>query len=302
MNKMDAIAFFAGKIKKHRRIVELFKQIANHASPETVALLDYPIRQRQRWNQERPHEQLYKMFDQQRDVYAANLREFTRFAQYYAEISEQQPADPKSVEPFWINQWIPSLDGIALYALLAINKPKLFLEVGSGNSTKFARKAILDHHLNTKIVSIDPCPRAEINAICDEVIRKPVEDVDVCMFDRLDANDILYIDNSHRVFMNSDVTMMFLDVLPRLRPGVLVEIHDITLPYDYPTEWVNRYYSEQYVLAAYLLAKGNLCDVVLPGMFITRDAELRRELAPIWENEVMKNVKLHGCSFWIKMK
>ena len=54
--------------------------------------------------------------------------------------------------------------------------------------------------------------------------------------------------------MNSDATTIFLDTIPRLRSGVLVEIHDVTLPYDYPTEWIDRYYSEQYLLAAYILA------------------------------------------------
>ena len=122
------------------------------------------------------------------------------------------------------------------------------------------------------------------------------------MFDRLDTNDILYIDNSHRVFMNSDATTNFLDVIPRLKPGVLVEIHDITLPYDYPTEWINRYYSEQYLLAAYMLAKGTMFDIILPNIFISEDSELKSILAPIWEKKEMKNVQTHGCSFWIKIK
>jgi hypothetical protein len=129
-----------------------------------------------------------------------------------------------------------------------------------------------------------------------------VEDVDVHMFDRLNKNDVLYIDNSHRVFMNSDATAVFLDIMPRLRQGVMVEIHDVTLPYDYPAEWVNRYYSEQYLLAAYILARGNIFEIILPNMFISHDDELKNILAPLWETERLKNVETHGCSFWARMQ
>ena len=138
--------------------------------------------------------------------------------------------------------------------------------------------------------------------MCDEIIRKPVEEIDIQVFDRLNTNDIVYIDSSHRVFMNSDVTTMFLDVIPRLKQGVLVEIHDVTLPYDYATEWIDMYYSEQYLLATYLLAKGNMFDIILPNTFISHDNELSSILAPLWEAKEMKNVEKHGCSFWIRMR
>ena len=197
---------------------------------------------------------------------------------------------------------MPALDGVALYGMIATYKPDIFMEVGSGISTKFARKAIVDHRLDTTIVSIDPCPREEIDSICDEIIRKPVEDVSLQIFDRLKANDMLYVDNSHRIFMNSDATAIFLDVFPGLRPGVLVQIHDITLPYDYPTEYIERYYSEQYLLAAFLLAKGHIFDIILPNAFISHDHELKDILNPLWEKEEMKNVETHGCSFWVMMK
>lgn len=197
---------------------------------------------------------------------------------------------------------MPALDGVALYGFLVTYKPKIYMEVGSGNSTKFARKAIADHNLDTIIVSIDPYPRAEINEICDEIIRKPVEEINLKIFDRLHKNDILYIDNSHRIFMNSDATTVFLDVIPGLKSGVLVEIHDITLPYDYPTEWINRYYSEQYLLAAYVLANKNMFDIVLPNFFISHDNELNSIMAPLWEQKEMRNVETHGCSFWLRIK
>ncbi len=77
--------------------------------------------------------------------------------------------------------------------------------------------------------------------------------MDLALFRELQAGDVLFIDSSHRCFMNSDVTVLFLEVLPNLPPGVLVQVHDIFIPYDYPREWVERYYAEQYLLSCYLL-------------------------------------------------
>jgi hypothetical protein len=290
------------QIKKHPRLVKKIKKLAREVSPDTVVVLDYPVHSRQRWDYNNPHQKLYDSINKNREHYKSVLRTFLPLAKYLTAIPERQTGSRISNEPYWINGMMPALDGVALYGFIATYKPKIFMEVGSGNSTKFARKAIADHALDTKIVSIDPCPCADVNEICDEIIRRPVEDVDVHMFDRLNKNDVLYIDNSHRVFMNSDATAVFLDIMPRLRQGVMVEIHDVTLPYDYPAEWVNRYYSEQYLLAAYILARGNIFEIILPNMFISHDDELKNILAPLWETERLKNVETHGCSFWARMQ
>ena len=134
-----------------------------------------------------------------------------------------------------------------------------------------------------------------------DLFRNPVEEVNLNIFDRLGVNDILFIDNSHRVFMNSDATTVFLDIIPKLKSGVLVEIHDVTLPCDYPADWTGRYYSEQYLLAAYLLAEGNTFDIILPNFFISCDPDLSSILAPLWEKEEMKNVISQGSSFWLRI-
>jgi len=99
--------------------------------------------------------------------------------------------------------------------------------------------------------------------------------------------------------MNSDVTVTFLDIIPRLKPGVLVEIHDIFLPYDYPPHWKNRYYSEQYLLAVSLLAKGNQYDILLPNAFISKKPILNI-LNPIFSG--VKGINRGGGSFWLKIK
>jgi hypothetical protein len=263
--------------------------------------LEYPVHPRQRWGDGNPHPELYNIINRNRVTYIEHLKSFLEFSENLVKIPEREGANSVPGEPSLINGWMPALDAVALYSIVALKKPKLFLEVGSGNSTKFARKAITDHRLNTKIISIDPKPRVEIDVICDQVIRKPVEAISLDIVDQLGPGDILYVDNSHRALMNSDATVIFIDVIPRLKPGVLVEIHDVTLPYDYPAAWVGRYYSEQYLLAAYLLARGHRFDVVLPNAFISSDPELKTILMPLWQKREMQNVETHGCSFWIQM-
>src|SRR5690606_20567587 len=113
--------------------------------------------------------------------------------------------------------------------------------------------------------SIDPFPRAEIDSLADIVIRTPFEQSDLAWVRELEAGDMVFVDNSHRVFPNSDATAFFLDVLPNLAPGVLVQIHDVYLPFDYPQDMCDRYYSEQYVLAAMILANPTRYRPLMPN-------------------------------------
>ena len=96
----------------------------------------------------------------------------------------------------------------------AENAKSTYMEIGSGNSTMFAKAAILASGKNTRIVSIDPFPRTDIDTLCDDVKREPLEDLDISYFNQLVPGDTLFVDISHRSFMNSDVTTIMLDVLP----------------------------------------------------------------------------------------
>ena len=266
-----------------------------------LILLDYPIKPTPRYGYGKPpHPRLYEIINKNRREYKNTLESFLVFRKYFLKIPIR--TSDTSQEPCWINGWLPGLDSVAIYSFLCLNNPKRYFEIGSGYSTKFARKAILDHKLQTKIISVDPHPRAEIDSICDTIIRQPLEDVDLKIFDELETGDILYVDGSHRCFMNSDVTVVFLDILPRLKSGIFVEFHDILLPYDYPPEWKERYYSEQYLLAVYLLAECNRFNIILPNAFISKDPELSRILDPLWDNPKMEKVERHGVSFWIETK
>ncbi len=263
--------------------------------------LSYPISPKPRYGYGKPpHSKLLKIIDSERERYQKNLEDFCSLSAWLKRISNvEDPTNP--VCPYWKNIWLHPLDGISIYSFLALRKPELYLEVGSGNSTKFARQAINDHQLATKIISIDPEPRAEIDRICDQVIREPLEETDITIFNRLEAGDMVFIDNSHCCYMNSDVTVTFMDVLPYLKKGVLVGFHDIFLPYDYSPYLIKRFYSEQYLLAAYLLAESNKLRIELPNAYITRDTELINILSPIWDHFKLDPIKKVGYAFWVKI-
>lgn len=265
--------------------------------------LEYPVRPRPRWGTRwglPPHGPLERL---KRDCDETTRGVLVRIAVHRESLRRIATHVPEgSAEPAWINDWLPALDGASLYAFVAEQNPATYLEVGSGNSTRFVRRAIRDHGLRTRIVSIDPYPRAEIDAICDEVLRHPLEDCDVAVFDRLAAGDICFVDNSHRAFQNSDVTVTFLEVLPRLAPQVLIGMHDIFLPDDYPSAWAERYYSEQYLLAAFLLGGHAGTEIVFPAWDASQREELARIVAPIWEGEAFAAVHKHGAGFWLRTR
>ena len=261
-----------------------------------MLFLDYRVEPRSRYGFGRaPHAGLLALLETGRDSYRELLRGFLSFDAKLAGIPKDQ-ADARS--PFWMNGWIPPLDAVALYGLLAQRKPRLYLEIGSGNSTKFARRAIEDHSLPTQIVSVDPHPRAEIDRLCDRLVRRPLQEADLALFDGLQAGDVLFLDCSHVLLTNSDVAVAFLDIVPRLPAGVLVQVHDVFLPYDYPPRWAHHYWSEQYLLAFALLEGASRLKVLLPNAFVSADPELSRVLEPLWQRVGLAGLDA-GVSMWL---
>ncbi len=245
-----------------------------------------------------PHPGLRDIIAAGDDSYGTTLRSFLAFVPDFERIEVDR--DDSSPEPHWLNGYLPGLDAAALYGFLCQRNPSTYLEIGSGNSTKFARRAIRDHGLRTWIVSIDPTPRAEVDGLCDSVLRGGLESVDLGLFDTLSDGDIVFFDGSHRTFTNSDATVFFLDVLPRLPPGVLVQIHDVFLPDDYLITFARVAFSEQYLLAVLLLAAGNDIRIVLPNWHAGQIDNLRGVIAELWDSPLLKRVETHGASFWFE--
>jgi Methyltransferase domain len=235
------------------------------------------------------------------DKYCSILRDIASFRDAFRgiEVSESENVQ----EPYWRNGWLPGLDGAAIYTLIRKLKPRTYFEVGSGNSTKFARRAIKDGGLSTRIISVDPQPRAEINNLCDEVIRKRFEDLEEEAYvSRLAGGDIVFVDNSHRSFQSSDVTVFFTEMLPALPVGTVWGLHDILLPQDYPEHWLNRFYNEQYLLAAYLLGGHVNDEIIFPASFVSSNTDLSVLINDLFSHPHFKNVERHGVAFWMRRK
>ncbi len=261
-------------------------------------LIEYPMNTvpRQGWGKP-THEGIKEVLDRNRGKYIETMESYVSLRDVISNIPFEQSDDPK--EPCWHNNWMGGFGALSLYGMLADHNPEQYVEIGSGFSTKFVRKAITDRCLKTKITSIDPCPRAQINELCDVVIRKRLEDADLSIFEELQSGDIVFFDGSHYCFMNSDVTVFFLEILPKLRPGVILFIDDIFLPDDYPPAWMGRYYSEQYMLATTLLADSSRYEVILPCWHIHKDDQLRHVRDKIWQG---LGVELGpGNGIWLKI-
>lgn len=259
--------------------------------------LDYRVEPRSRYGYGRPpHPGLTALMERGRDSYRQLLEGFLALEPKLSSIPLHQTDD---LWPCWKNGWIPPLDAVALYGLVSQRKPRLYLEVGSGHSTKFARRAIEDHALPTQIVSIDPHPRAEIDKLCHRLVRQPLQEADLNVFAELQAGDILFLDCSHVLLTNSDVAVAFLEILPRLPAGVLVQVHDIFLPYDYPPRWAHHYWNEQYLLAFALLEGTERLRVLLPNAYVSADPQLSLILRPLWDRLGLGDTPDAGVSLWL---
>jgi hypothetical protein len=154
------------------------------------------------------------------------------------------------------NDYFSGFDAAVYYAIIRYLKPQKIIEIGGGYSTRIANKALAINGKG-KLTCIEPYPEQRLNGaqLHIELIQKRVEEMDLEFFSSLAAKDILFIDSSHTVKFGSDVCYEFLELLPRIAPGVWVHVHDIFFPHDYPSEWlINRRLAlnEQYLLEAFL--------------------------------------------------
>ncbi len=279
------------------------KEIYRFISPKHQNLfIDYKVNFKPRYGHGSPsHPLLFKIIDSNRGIYSEYLKKALKYTSSLQGI-KQSDKEKNPLAPAWNNGFLPGLDIIGIYTLLSEIKPNRYIEIGSGNSTKVVYKAKKENLLKTEIISIDPQPRAEIDSLADKIIREPFENIDFKFIHELQRNDILFIDNSHRILPNSDSLVFFLDVLPFLKKGVIVHLHDIYLPYDYPQFMCDRFYSEQYDLAMFLLSNPKKYQPILPNYFISEDKELSKIIEPIWNHQNLKGVERHGGSFWFKIE
>ncbi len=196
------------------------------------------------------------------------------------------------------NGFFEKLDSRMLFCLLRLLRPRRLIEVGSGFSSLLAAEVNVEHFGGSiDVTCIEPYPRAFLRRGVPGIgrlIQSPVEEVEWELFSHLEAGDVLFIDSSHVIKTGNDVHFLYLEVLPRLPPGVVIHCHDIFLPFEYPKHWVleeRRAWNEQYLLRALLTHSrgfqvlfGSAC-----AAFFFPD-----QVADVFGRE------LSGASFWIQ--
>lgn len=168
------------------------------------------------------------------------------------------PTAPAKVKGYSRDVGFGGPDGALLYGLIRKFQPKRIIEIGAGHSTILATLALEENGKKYDFTTIEPFPQRFIKENLGdsiELIPKPVEQIPANYFQVLDSNDILFIDSSHTIRIGGDVLHEILEILPRLKPGVVIHIHDIFLPHHLPKDWVkNRhmFWDEQYLIQAFL--------------------------------------------------
>lgn len=180
------------------------------------------------------------LLEAHREDFAELLASMEAFSADFGRIGGDAPPQPR-----WRQSWFPRLDAAAAYSLVRTRAPKRIIEVGSGHSTRFVARAIADGGLETEVTAIDPAPRADLGSLPVKLLRKTLHEAGTAPFAALEAGDFLMIDSSHILMPGSDVDMLFGRILPALPAGVLVQVHDVFLPDDYPAAWDWRGYNEQ---------------------------------------------------------
>jgi predicted O-methyltransferase YrrM len=198
-----------------------------------------------------------------------------------------------------------SPDAEVLHAIVRWAKPRRIVEIGSGGSTQIIDAAcarnvadgrpvdysVYDPYASERVTSGE-LRHARVRAVA-------AQDVPEEALTELEPSDILFIDSTHTVKLGGDVNRLFLEILPLLAPGVLVHVHDVFLPREYPREWIERdgkFWAEQYLLQAFLCLNAEF-EVVLAlnALLHERDAEAAALLRGLSQDA-------YPGSFWFRRR
>jgi hypothetical protein len=223
---------------------------------------------------------------------------FPQFRNEYDAIPRS--ATGKRGEFYFDNGQFSGTDALVNYCMVRHFQPRLIIEVGSGFSSLITAQAAVKNK-SSSLVCVEPFPLDFLVAGFPglaSLVQKPVQDIELDFFSKLESGDILFIDSSHTVKIGGDVNYLFLEVLPRLKPGVIVHVHDIRFPLDYGREWVLgefRFWAEQYLLQAFLAFNSEfevlICNSYL-GFYFPEELKSCFPHSPWWG----------GGSFWMRRR
>lgn len=215
------------------------------------------------------------------------------------------PYEPSSSAPFWFTPEFlvsfPDYDTAVLYSMLRHLKPKRYVELGCGYSSivsSFALQRNQKDGAACDAIYADPEPRLpmEKTLTTGRLMLKRVQEVPLEIFKALQSGDVLFIDTSHVLKVQSDVEQEIVRILPSLAPGVWIHFHDVFTPYDYPEEWICRQLrlsaNEQYALEC-LLTGGNRYQIEIPLHYLVRDFK-----DPV--RDFYPRGRTRGQSIWIR--
>lgn len=228
---------------------------------------------------------------------------FYRF-NFRQELSAIPENESEGLNYYYNNGSYSGIDAEFLYCLIRTIKPKRIIEIGSGFSTRMMQLAIRKNQMeaassDTHVSCIEPYEMPWLEQTGVEVVRKKVEEVPLSFFSSLVANDILFIDSSHIIRPQGDVLYEFFRILPMLKPGVLIHIHDIFSPFEYPESWFKKEYrmwNEQYLLEAFLMYNKQFKIIGALSYFGNKFPELIGERFPY----SYKKGWQRGSAIWIR--
>jgi hypothetical protein len=225
-------------------------------------------------------------------------KRFSKFRGEYEQFPTQSTADPVR---FHLNNGLfDGMDALVAYCMVRHFKPRLIIEVGSGFSSLILGEAAAKNG-SSALICIEPFPQEFLKQSfpgLHSLIEKRVEDVELEFFSQLGSGDILFIDSSHTVKIGGDVNYLFLEVLPRLNPGVIVHVHDIFLPFEYRRDWVMeefRFWTEQYLLQAFLTFNSEF-EVLMANAYLCH--YYKEDLEAVFPSLASWG----GGSFWMRRK
>jgi hypothetical protein len=223
---------------------------------------------------------------------------FPKFRSEYEQLPTKPTGQPSRFH--LNNDFFDGTDALVAYCMVRHFQPRLIIEIGSGFSSLIAAEAAAKNK-SSALICIEPFPREFLRQRfpgLHSLIEKKVEDIDLDFFSQLGPGDILFIDSSHTIKIGGDVNYLFLEVLPRLKPGVIVHVHDIFLPFDYRRDWVMeefRFWTEQYLLQAFLTFNSEF-EVLMANSYLghyhMEDLKTTFPNSPWWG----------GGSFWMRRR
>ena len=235
----------------------------------------------------------------------------TRFPKFRDEFEQFPTTPPEEPGHFYLNNDLfDGADALVAYCMTRHFQPQLIIEVGSGFSSLLLGQAATKNN-NSALICIEPFPQEFLKhgfRGLHSLIEKKVQDMDLDFFSQLGPGDVLFIDSSHTVKIGGDVNYLFLEVLPRLKPGVIVHVHDIFFPFDYRRDWVKeefRFWTEQYLLQAFLAFNSEF-EVLMANRYLAHKypEDLKAAFPSLGKLEAKskQSISWGGGSFWMRRK